>query len=294
MLPGHLLPRPAFIPPFENYACFRGLRVGITGHRGVLGGILFRRFMAAGIQPSTYAHDITDSERLRQWFSGAPFDLLFHCAALVPVKLVEQNPLAAFETNAIGTFNVCKGMISGASKGWIFLASTSHVYQAPPAGGSSTLATDSPLAPSTFYGATKLAGEQLARTLLEKLKMRYCIGRIFSFTHESQAEPYLAPALTRRISEIPDGGTLELDDSTAERDMLDAEVVVDCILHVARCRFQGIINIGSGQGVTVAELASRIAVLLHRSVTIVGRPRTRPNALVADVTPLRTLLAGGA
>ena len=291
MLPPNLLPRPDFIPPFGNFTSFQGLRIGVTGHRGVLGSILSRRLRSAGLDPIPYQHDITDQEKLQQWLAATRFDLLFHFAALVPVTRVEENPLRAFESNAIGTYNLCKGIVSALPDCWVFIASTSHVYRPQPASGSEKVSVDSPLAPSTFYGESKLAGERLARPLLDKYRVRHCVGRIFSFTHASQPEPYLAPSLTRRIEEAPQGSTIELDDPESVRDLLDAEVVIDSILHLARHRHQGILNIGSGKGITVMALAARIAALLQKAVIIKGRHHNPPNALVANVEPLTTLLS---
>lgn len=291
MLPPGLLPRPDFIQPFRDFDGFRGNRIGVTGHRGVLGSILCRRFDAAGISPIAYGHDIVDLGKVQQWIDREKLDLLFHFAALVPVKLVEENPLRAFETNAVGTYNLCKSIITASPRTWLFLASTSHVYQTRPADRAGKMSVDDPLAPTTFYGESKLAGERLARPLLDKYGVHHCIGRIFSFTHASQTEPYLVPSLTRRIQEAPPGSTLQLDDPGSVRDLLDAEVVIDGVLHLAQRRHRGVINIGSGEGTSVLALATRIASLLQKSVSFEGRHRNPPNTLVADIAPLKALLS---
>ena len=109
--------------------------------------------------------------------------------------------------------------------------------------------------PPTFYGATKLAAEQVVETLMGKLKFPYCIGRVFSFTHEHQSPPYLVPTLRRNIAALRDGDALKIDNPSAVRDIQDAEGVIDTVLHLARRAATGSVNIGTGVGRSVAEIA---------------------------------------
>ena len=285
-----LFAQPEFIPQFRQFEQFSGLRVGVTGHRGVLGHILAGRLRDHGIRVDDYPGDITDHQELGAWFSGLAFDLFFHLAAVVPVVKVEADPIRAFEVNALGAYEVCKQLLRKHERCWLFLASTCHVYRPTAARPWRVLKVGDSEEPSSVYGRTKLAGEHLCRQLLEAHLHPYCIGRIFSFSHRSQREPYLVPSLIRRIGDLGRGEKLTLANPDALRDILDAETVVDAILHLARRRARGTINIGSGEPMTVADIARHVAATLGKTLDVEGELAESANALVADVAPLRTAI----
>ena len=147
--------RAAFIPEFTDFAAFREHSVGLTGARGLLGSILMERLERQGIAVAA-------------WFDQQHCSHFFHFAAMVPVGLVEGNPLLAFQTNVIGAFNICKHLLRTQPHCWLFHCSSSHVYQ--PTALPAPIAEGSPTHPPTFYGATKLAAERVIDTLLAKLQ----------------------------------------------------------------------------------------------------------------------------
>ena len=129
---------------------------------------------------------------------------------------------------------------------------------------------------------------------MTRLGARYCIGRVFSYTHARQRLPYLVPSLRQRIADLPAGAALEIDNPSAVRDIQDAEQIVDAILQLARRGATGTVNIGTGVGVSVGDIARAVARSLGRTITVAGSDRAAAGALVADTTRLRQLLAGNA
>lgn len=281
--------QPSFIPYFEDYSIFDVSSVGMTGHLGVLGSILYKRMIEHGIQVEAYGGDITDVKFLADWFESNKFEYFFHFAALVPVAVVESDVLIAYETNVIGTYNVCREIIKTQRGCWFFLASSSHVYRSNGTEEPNRLSVGDKENPGTFYGASKLAGEQIARPILKQCGIHNCIGRIFSFSHVSQQEPFLVPMLKRRIEELPEGGELEIINPDSIRDIMDAETVIDSILHLARRRYNGTINIGTGKGMSIADIAEHVAEKIGKNISIRGVDKARPNSLVADVEELKKL-----
>ena len=282
------LARAAFIPEYTDFGAFQGQCIGLTGARGVLGGILLRRLEQHGVAIAAYPGDVNDEATVAAWFEQHRFSHFLHFAALVPVGQVEADPLLAFQTNVIGAFNVCKQLLRTQPQCWLFHCSSSHVYQ--PTAQPTPIAEDSPTHPPTYYGATKLAAERLIDTLLGKLQAPYCIGRVFSFTHERQTHSYLVPSLRHRILALPEGATLEIDNPSAVRDIQDAEQVIDVVLQLARRRTTGTVNIGTGAGSSVADIARMVAHALGRTIQVTGTDRGTPGSLVADTTRLRALL----
>ena len=281
--------RPAFIAEFRDYAALRGQRIGLTGQRGVLGGILSERCAAQGIACESYAGDVNDAAALADWFAGRSFSRFYHFAALVPVTQVEADPLLAYQTNVIGTYNVCRQLLLTQRDCWLFHCSSSHVYQ--PTTAPVPISEHGPLAPQSFYGTTKLAAEDVVRTLLTRLRVPHCIGRVFSFTHARQAPPYLVPNLRQRISALPAGAALQVDNPSAVRDIQDAEFVIDAILQLTRRGACGTVNIGTGAGRSVREIALAVAQELGRQIEVTGTDREPAGSLIADTTRLRGLLA---
>jgi nucleoside-diphosphate-sugar epimerase len=291
MFRDQLFAQPDFIPPFCNCEQFNGLRVGLTGHRGVLGRILTARLREGGIDVEPYLGDITDRQALGAWFTDRSFNLFFHFAALVPVTKVERDPALAFEVNAIGTYRICEQLVRTNPTCWTFFASTSHIYRPVSPGVSRPLKVGDKEAPSSVYGRTKLAAEHLCRQFLETYEHPYCIGRIFSFSHSSQQESYLLPRLVRRISDLQQGQRLTIINPGSVRDIVDAETVIDLILYLAVRRSRGTVNIGSGSGMSVADIARHIAIRLGKEIDIEADAKGEPDALVADIEPLRGIIA---
>ena len=283
--------QPDFIPIFEDYGHFIGKCIGLTGHHGILGNILHSRLSKHAIQVETYLGDITDMPSLESWFREYRFDLFFHFAAIVPVHKVMHNPMAAYETNAIGAYNICKQVILNQPNLWLFLASSSHVYK--PCGIQDKIPINEGFAlePSTFYGISKLVGEQISRPLLDAYDVSYCIGRIFSFSNVRQQESYLVPALERKIQQMSDNGVLEVINGKSVRDIMDGETVIDCLLYLAKSRFKGTLNIGTGIGMDVESIARHIAVKLKKRILIKCIDSNHPDSLVADVHVLKNIIS---
>jgi nucleoside-diphosphate-sugar epimerase len=281
--------RPAFLPPLAGLGPLAGAQVAITGQRGVLGSLLAARLADGGAQVHGYPGDVNDAGALAAWLAPLHARHVFHLAAVVPVERVEADPLGAYQANVIGTFNLCRAVILRRRPAWVFQCSTSHVYA--PGTGSAPLAETAPTAPATWYGTTKLAAERVASELLGKAGVPCCIGRVFSYTHARQQPPYLVPVLRQRIAALPEGGTLEVRNPSAVRDIQDAAHVVDAILMLAMADARGIVNIGSGVGRSVRDLALAVAAESGRRVTVTGQD-IETGGLVADTTRLRELLAG--
>lgn len=279
--------RPDFLPPLDGLGALAGAEVAVTGQRGVLGALVCSALAAGGARVQGYAGDVNDSQQLARWLSGLEARHIFHFAARVPVATVEADPLAAYETNAIGTWNLCRALVLRGRPAWLFHCSTSHVY-APSDGGA--LAESAPTGPATWYGTTKLAAERIVTDVLTRSGVPWCIGRVFSYTHASQRPPYLVPSLRERIAALPPGGALELRNASAVRDLMDGAHVAEAILLLARAGATGTVNIGSGTPLSVREIALAVARQAGRDLRVLGDDRDPGGALVADTRQLRRIL----
>ena len=114
--------------------------------------------------------DICDTEALAHAFKGA--DYAFHQAALWLLEC-EHEPRKAVEQNVIGTFNVLEACVQNNVKKAV-VASSSSVY-----GEGLYLPTDEvhPFNNDLFYGATKVADEQICRAFHKKYGLDYVATR---------------------------------------------------------------------------------------------------------------------
>lgn len=107
--------------------------------------------------------DILHRDILRDALQG--IDGVFHFAALWLLHCHEY-PRAAFEVNIGGTFNVLEACIANGVKRLVYSSSASVYGDAV----AEPMTEDHPYNNTNFYGATKVAGEQMARALYHRYK----------------------------------------------------------------------------------------------------------------------------
>jgi nucleoside-diphosphate-sugar epimerase len=285
-----LAPRPGFLAPFAGWAALPRKRIGITGGKGLLGRLLAARLSDAGLAPERFDGDVLAEGSLHQWVNDTRPAIVFNLAAVVPLDVVSADPVRAMRVNACSTATLAAAIASQADPAWLFHASSSHVYS-PPA-DSTPIDESSTREPSSFYGCTKLAGENILMPLASQTGIQLCVGRIFSYFHETQPTSFLVPGLVERVTQLNDGGTLELRDAASVRDFLHAESVVDALLHLAAARATGVVNIGSGASTRVDEMARRVLALLGKRAAIVALAGGSSSSLVADVSRLEGIISG--
>ena len=259
------------------------MKIAITGARGVLGRLSVEALTRHGLVANAFEGDVRSGDEVDAWLTAAKPTHLLHFAAKVPVSIVEKDPLGAYGNNVVGTQTVLQSVAKNIPGCWLFVASTSHVYASAPA----PIAEDGEIRPQNTYAYTKYVAEQSARFFLDKGLARVCIGRIFSFWHESQPKPYLYPAIRERIATHDPSTDFELAGGDDVRDFSPAEEIVERILALQRAEFTGTINVASGVGTSVRDFVQRMGGGKLRIKVTQDRPATR---LVADISLLKKVI----
>jgi dTDP-4-dehydrorhamnose reductase len=140
------------------------MRIAITGALGQLGTALQQALAEFDlILIDVPDWDITDPQSVSLMADLKP-DVVIHCAAMTDVDGCARNPDLAYQVNAFGTQNVALAcQRSGASMVHI---STNEVFEGTAAEPYREFDPPHPINP---YGASKLAAEQIAARLIDKL-----------------------------------------------------------------------------------------------------------------------------
>jgi UDP-glucose 4-epimerase len=120
--------------------------------------------------------DILDSRRLKKALQD--IDIVYHLAAKVTTPFSDQNPHEFEQINHWGTAELTYALEESKVKKFIYLSSVS-VY------GSSKeeVDVDSPINPKTFYGISKMRGEEHVNRMFSKLPTYIIrLGNVFGYS----------------------------------------------------------------------------------------------------------------
>jgi nucleoside-diphosphate-sugar epimerase len=218
--------------------------------------------------------DIRDRELLRKALRNVKY--VFHLAALPPSAVPATTSGDVHAVNVEGTLNLLYAALTEGV--WrVVVGSCASVYgnaEAVP------VDEDAPLRPNSLFAASKVAAETYCRAFqarheLDTVMLRYftAYGPRQRATHRGALIPGLIEAIRHRRTFV------DVDEGCAE-DFIYVDDVVAATLAAARApRATGrAINIGSGQMVSVGDVAGILTNLLQAA--IVPRLPRDPEALV--------------
>jgi uronate dehydrogenase len=182
------------------------MRSGLTGHAGVL-RLMDVVPLEAGPGEEVVQGDIRSLEDARHALAGC--EAVVHLAAIADEAEFEE----ILDTNIRGTFNVFEAArLEGCRR--VVFASSNHAIGFYPVG--ETIGVDVPVRPDTYYGVSKLFGENLGRLYHDRHGLEVVCLRIGAFLPEPERPRHLsiwlshrdAVQLVRRSLEAPDVGFL--------------------------------------------------------------------------------------
>ena len=225
------------------------INIGITGATGSLGKVIIKNNKK--ISFTCFNGDITNRKAVFDWFKKRNFNIVLHLAAIVPIKEVNRNIIKARQVNYNGTKNIVDACIKKKIE-WFFFSSTSHVYKS----SQKKISEKFQKKPVSYYGHTKLWAEDYILKRFKFAKIKYCIGRIFSTTNKNQKKNYLVPDLKNKIKKTKD--KISFKNLNHYRDFISMDEISKIILVLYKKRYQGIINIGRGEGIFLKDIAKLI------------------------------------
>lgn len=142
------------------------MKVLVTGANGQLGYDVLKALQARGVESlgaDIQNFDITDPDATSMFMLSYGPDAVIHCAAYTAVDKAEDEPERCYAINVTGTKNIADACRKTGAK--LMYVSTDYVF---PGMGDVPYEVDSPTGPLSVYGKTKLEGEQVVQSLVEK------------------------------------------------------------------------------------------------------------------------------
>jgi UDP-glucose 4-epimerase len=284
------------------------MRVLITGGAGFIGANLANRLAADGHHVRVL-DDLSagDSRRLDErvlftrgdvkdrpklWTLLQGVECVFHLAARVALAESVLYPREYNDVNVGGTVSVMEAMRDvGVQR--VVLASSATVYGEQQEQPLHEEMRPHPLVP---YAVTKIAAEYYLFTLGALYGIETVALRIFNAYGRWQAlPPSYPPVIPQFVKQALSRGSLViLGDGRQQRDFVYIDDVVDALLAAATTSGvdRRIINVGSGQAVSINDLARLVLRITARKATIISNEQQSGGIrhMVADLTRAKSLL----
>ena len=257
------------------------LKCGITGSSGVLGNAIRKELNYEFI---LFKGRIENKKNIYQWVKNNDFDLIIHLAAIVPTNIVNNNFNKANKINYIGTKNIVNAILKyKPNLKWFFFSSTSHVYKLKKI--FTKVDEKSATYPSTKYGLTKLRAENYIINKMKKSMVKYCIGRIFSYSSPFQKKSYLIPSLINKIKESKSKSII-FKNLSHYRDFSSLKSISRAINTLRKNKSTGIYNIGSGKSFLLEDIAKYICKKFNKKFIFKQNKKT---FLIGNINKLNKL-----
>lgn len=304
------------------------MRILICGGTGFVGGHLVQRLLGEG-------HDVTVADILPFRYGLAPTCKMVRCDLRDPVQVAQifnqpydevyqlaadmggagyiftgENDAAIMRNSALINMNVVDHAIRTGSNR-IFYSSSACIYpqenQTDPENPRCAEDTAYPANPDSEYGWEKLFSERLYLAAERNNGINVRIGRyhnIFGPMCSWNDGKEKAPAaLARKLAEAADNGEMEIwGDGQQSRSFLYVDECLEGTIRLMRSDWQGPVNIGSEEMVTISGLADMLIELSGKKISkrfVPGpqgvRGRNSDNALIRkklDWAPSASLISG--
>jgi len=213
--------------------------------------------------------DICQTDILDSAMKG--IDYVIHLAALWLLQCYEY-PRAAFDVNIRGTFNVLEACVNNKIKKLIYSSSASVYGDAIKI----PMTEEHPFNNKTFYGATKVAGEQMCRAFYHRYGLPYVGLRYMNVYGPRQDYRGAYVAVIMKILDRLDQGLppIVYGDGSQAYDFI---YVTDCaranLCAISSDRTDAFYNVGRGIQTSIKELTEMILEITGSKLKIQYEPQ---------------------
>lgn len=279
-----------------NRTFWQGRKVLVTGAGGFIGSHLVEALVSEGARVRAFVRynsrgslgllhqlpepvssrvevvfgDLRDLVAVEQAIRGVSH--VFHLGALIAIPYSYQHPVEVVETNILGTLNVLQAARApGVER--VVHTSSSEVYgtalQVP-------IGEGHPLQGQSPYSASKIGADKLAESYNRSYELPVVTLRPFNTYGPRQSTRAIIPSV---ITQALTSDVVRIGNLEAHRDLTYVSDTVLGFLKVAQA--EGVagetFNLGTGQDVSVADLAQEIFALMGKTPRLeVEAARLRP------------------
>jgi NAD dependent epimerase/dehydratase len=271
-------------------------RVLVTGAGGFIGSHLVERLLAEGARVRAFvrynsrgdpgllrmistqdlarveiiAGDLQDEDAVRKATQGT--QVIFHLGAMISIPYSYLHPVEVAKTNFIGTLNVLTASREFKVERLVH-TSSSEVY-----GTAITVPMSEahPLQGQSPYSASKIGADKLAESFFCSFELPVVTVRPFNTFGPRQSARAVIPTI---ITQALTKDTMHLGNQNTIRDFTFVKDTIAGLMKAAEVPgIEGnLMNLGTGQGITIGELAQKIIMKIGRPVEITADPiRLRP------------------
>lgn len=290
-------------------------RIYVAGHRGLVGSAIVRALRASGfhelILPTRAELDLTKAEEVDRFFAGERPDFVFLAAAKVGGILANNTYPADFirENLAIESHVIDASYRNGVDR-LLFLGSSCIYPKLCPQPIKEEYLLTGPLeATNRPYALAKIAGVEMCWSYNRQYGTRYLAAMPTNIygpgDNFNLANSHVLPALIRKVVQAKLAGARELEvwgTGTPRREFLYSDDLADAcvfLMNLPEEKFGALltaddpplVNVGTGEDVTIRELAELICAVLGFDGGLVfdaSKPDGTPRKLL-DVSRMAAL-----
>lgn len=249
-------------------------RAVVTGSSGFVGSHLAARLAAEGAAVTGLSHgppprphpegvterlaDVRDEQAVTSAIGEARPEVVFHLAAQASVPVSMRDPAGDLATNAIGSVHVARAAAAAGARRLVFFSTGGALYGQP-----EVLPADenTPIAPQSVYGASKIAAEHALGALCPHLGLELSVLRpanIYGPGQDSEGESGVVAIFAKLM--LAGRAPTVFGDGSQQRDYVYVGDVVEAAL-LAAAGEPATCVVGSGRGTATIEVVRLLARL---------------------------------
>jgi GDP-L-fucose synthase len=250
-------------------------RVFVAGHEGLVGKALVPRLAQEGAETVTAARsalDLRDQSAARAFLKETTPDIVVVAAAVVGGILANStHPVDFLNDNLLIASNLISGAHECGIDRLLYLGSSCIYPREAPQPMHEDLLLTGPLEPTNqWYAIAKIAGIMLCRAYRAQYGRSYISAMPTNLygpgDNFNLSTSHVIPALMRKIDAASREGRSAMEiwgTGTPWREFMHVDDLADALIFLLKhYDAEQHINVGSGQEVTIAELASLIAEVI--------------------------------